>query len=412
MATTDTGTNGPDDASKSPASGVPNISPDSAKNIPSPFPQTPVPGASSPLPTGTPGEGPPGKTLQTDIAHILEGVKLPERRGAATTRDTSKPSIYPASPAPEMAAPPPQTQQQPLEKSSVTPLHTLKDDLQSVVRDQKISVVHAAALEEDKRATQASIIAHTNVHSAQKRRVVSTFAVITGLIVLGLLALGAVFMIMNERAGTTATEVFSTDSLLFSEQTIPFPIQNRSAAELKRLLADARVSASLTLGAITRIAPIVEDTNLETGEVTERLATTEEFLDALRAQAPEELVRALGSEFFFGFHTVDENAPVLIIPVTSYERAFAGMLLWEDMINTELSPVFTAVPSLIQENGLLKKRTFKDLVMRNYDVRALTDDKGEVQLYYSFPTRELLVIAESSFSFTEILSRLRADRRL
>ena len=410
MATTDTGTNGPDDASKSAAPGVPHTSPGSPKDVPSPFPQTPTPGAPSPSPTGIPGETPQGKTLQTDIAHILEGVKLPERRGAPAPRDTPKPSIYPSSPAPE-EAPPPQTPKQ-SEKSTVTPLHTLKDDLQSVVRDQKISVVHAAALEEDKRAKQVSVIAHTDVHSAQKRRVVSTFAVIAGLIVLGLLALGAVFMIMNERAGSTATEVFSTDSLLFSEQTIPFPIQNRSAVELKRLLADARVSASLTLGAITRIAPTVEDTNLETGTVRERLATTQEFLDALRAQAPEELMRALGSEFFFGFHTVDENAPVLIIPVNSYERAFAGMLLWEDMINTELSPVFTAVPSLIQENGLLKKRPFKDLVMRNFDVRALLDDKGEVQLYYSFPTRELLVIAESSFSFTEILSRLRADRRL
>ena len=50
--------------------------------------------------------------------------------------------------------------------------------------------------------------------------------------------------------------------------------------------------------------------------------------------------------------------------------------------------------------------------MRNYDVRALKDDDGTIQLYYSFPTRNVLIIAESPFSFTEILSRLRADRRL
>ncbi len=50
--------------------------------------------------------------------------------------------------------------------------------------------------------------------------------------------------------------------------------------------------------------------------------------------------------------------------------------------------------------------------MRNYDVRALKDDAGQIQLYYSFPTRDILIIAESPYSFGEILSRLRADRRL
>ena len=50
--------------------------------------------------------------------------------------------------------------------------------------------------------------------------------------------------------------------------------------------------------------------------------------------------------------------------------------------------------------------------MRNYDVRELTDDSGNIVLYYSFPTPNILVIAESPYSFTEILSRLQAEREL
>src|SRR3989344_32804 len=120
-----------------------------------------------------------------------------------------------------------------------------------------------------------------------------------------------------------------------------------------------------------------------------------------------ELIRALGSEFFFGLHTVDENAPLLVIPVSSYERAFAGMLEWERALNADLAPVFTSVPdTIVSESGLLEKRLFEDLIMRNYDVRVLKDNAGTIQLYYSFPTRELLIIAESPYSFAKILARL------
>ena len=50
--------------------------------------------------------------------------------------------------------------------------------------------------------------------------------------------------------------------------------------------------------------------------------------------------------------------------------------------------------------------------MRNYDVRVLKNDAGGIELYYSFPTQNILIIGESPYSFTEILSRLRAERKL
>ena len=144
-----------------------------------------------------------------------------------------------------------------------------------------------------------------------------------------------------------------------------------------------------------------------------RPATLQEFLAALGTRASPDLVRALGSDFFFGIHTVDKNAPVLVIPVVSYEHAFAGMLAWERTMNADLAPVFTAVPDQVAgPGGLPQKRQFNDLVMRNYDVRALKDDAGVIELYYSFPTKELLIIAESPYSFAEVLSRLRAGGKL
>ncbi|MBI2088133.1 MAG: hypothetical protein HYT78_05230 [Deltaproteobacteria bacterium] len=149
------------------------------------------------------------------------------------------------------------------------------------------------------------------------------------------------------------------------------------------------------------------------GAPVQRPATLKEFFKALGTHAPDDLLRALSDTYFFGIHTVDKNAPVFVIPVVSYSRAFEGMLAWESSMNADLVPLFTAVPALRRdENDLPILRTFEDTVMNNYDVRQLKDDAGEVVLYYSFPTTQLLVIAESPYSFVEILSRLQAGRRL
>lgn len=357
---------------------------------------------------------PKDENLPRDIAKILQDVKLPEREQFRGSADLPPPSVTTPRVAETLGkekAPLPPPARSVANETTVTPLHTLKDDLQHVVREQKISVVRAAALEEDRRTARGTSAAKTDVHAMQRRRIFGIITTIVILVVLGGGALLGVSMIRSERAGSGAPALPS-DSLLFSEQTVPFPIGSRESADIKRMLADARVSAALTLGAITRVAPTIDDIDSGTGAAFTRLATTKEFLDSIDAHAPDELIRALGKEFFFGFHTVDENAPVLIVPVTSYEHAFAGMLQWEDSMNADLTPIFTSVPRLTQENGLLKQRPFDDLVMRNYDVRALKDDGGEIQLYYSFPTRELLIVAESPYSFTEVLSRLRADRQL
>lgn len=201
-------------------------------------------------------------------------------------------------------------------------------------------------------------------------------------------------------------------NILFAEQSVPFPVDNEAPADVRRTLASARSSSALTLGAILQIVPVTTATD-PSGNVSATPISFSAFLTALGTRAPEELSRAVGNEFFFGIHTVDENAPIIIVPVTSYERAFAAMLEWEPYMNLDLEPLFTLMPAQARnENGALVERQFEDVVMRNYDVRALKDDKGVIQLYYSFPTRNVLIIAESPYSFTEILSRLRADRRL
>lgn len=379
--------------------------------------------ATSPQKT-SPGPGSFAQGKQ-EIENILKETGLPERSefhaedtkkkeevrfdttlGAQTKEATLTPAQVPASPPP--ANQPQKKKDDAQESSIITPLRTLKNDLQNIVRTNKISLVHAAALEQEKKRGQPKK-AERAKHSSRMRTIV--FATLT-LLVVGSAALVGVAILSQEPSDPTKPSAAS--SILFAENAVLVSLEGTSAIDTKRSITDVRARTSGTLGSVTQLTLTVPEENPARSEETlSRPATLEEFFTAIGARSSPDLLRALSNEFFFGVHTVDENAPVLVVPVLSYERAFAGMLAWEEMLNVDLSPIYTAVPTqTIGESGLPERRRFEDVVMRNYDVRALRDDSGEIQLYYAFPTRDLLIIGESSYSFAEVLNRLRAERRL
>jgi len=292
----------------------------------------------------------------------------------------------------------------------VSAVHTLKDDLQGVVHDQKISLVKAVSLEEDRRAKKGAAASATPGAQQRSNR---TFGILFASLTLLLLGAGALFgvlFIMNQKKAPPQIDTGS--SILFSEQSTLLSLNGQSPSELKRVLEAGRTTSQGALGSITRIIPVISETAAG-GVPQNRPASFKEFMTALGARASDDLYRALGNDFFLGIHAADKSAPLIVVPVVSHPRAFAAMLNWEASLGEDLSPLFTAVPILRQDaSGLPVRRTYEDLVMRNYDVRALKDDAGDIQLYYSFPTQNILIIAESPYSFPEILSRLQASRQL
>lgn len=362
-----------------------------------------------------------GGAHAADFAKIISEIKLPERRDekgqadkraievspliagldAPTTK--AETSDTPAAPEQVVAAPAPRSSE-PTE-SSVRSLHTLKQDLQHVVRDQKISVVRAAALEQEKRRTSGEPGAEKiDTQPSARSHLASYVAASFGLLALGALALFGVYYVESSRQ---TPQQQTSGAIVFAEQSVSLPLTGQGANALKQTLGGARAASNAGLGSITRIVPIVGPTTAQ-----QRPATFGEFMVAIEASPPDDLLRALSDDFFLGLHTIDKNAPLIVVPVLSYDRAFAGMLAWESAMNGDLAPLFTPLSRYANVNGIPEERRFSDVVMRNYDVRALKDDSGQIQLYYSFPTRGILIIAESPYTFTEVLTRLQADRKL
>jgi hypothetical protein len=373
--------------------------------------------------------------LRHDIAQILEEVQLPERKTFKAEAD--KPTADPAPVAPiatmvgaqasaksESATESPTNapssepsqadanQQKKQSQSIIRPLRTLKDDLGNIVESKKMSLVRAAALESDKVRPQKERIAEaTEMQKKRSRRRTSVVVGIFILVGIGMLALGAVFLVDSQRRLDVAAP--ENNSLMFAEQTIALSMDDLSPREAKLLLAQARDQANVTLGSITRIVPLFTVAATEKTAATERLLTSSEFLTTLGSQAPPELTRALGTDFFVGIHAIDKTAPIMVFTVSSYERAFAAMLAWESTISDGLAPFYPAVFQDVRSSGnSLSIIQFEDAVVRNFDARILKDASGEVRFLYAFPTRGILIIAESPYSFVEALSRLQAERRL
>jgi hypothetical protein len=378
---------------------------------------------------------PPTKPLRQDIASIIGKIRLPERLTVKMSGEKTKtaipPPVPPIPPVPEKEQAKTEVSTQASETpSQKTPqndgstkeeatsrtmasVHTLKDDLQNVVRDKKMSLVRAVALESEKKKGQENV---TGIHLPADKVRSQKFLVITFLLIICLVLAAVTYWGVTSvlRHGNTNTQSTTAPSLIFTEGTFSFPQGTRSTMDFKRAMStQARNVTNVPLGTVLHIIPTKSETGAD-GTVTEIDDNIGDFLNAIGTQATQGLIRAFRGDFFLGFHqTATKLAPIIIIPVTSYERAFAGMLAWEPAINGDLAPIFTPVPpQTTDEKGLFVDRQFQDTLINNYDVRVLRDDSGTIQLMYSFPTRNMLIIAESPYSFTEALSRLRASRQL
>ena len=357
-----------------------------------------------------------------NFKRILKDIRLPERRAPNATP--------PPPPAPSRSAPPvgqsapdlsplpekpafevtPQLKNQ-TERSPVVSLHTMKDDIQDAVRDQQISMVRAASLEADKRVHAAPppkpITVSAEKGKAKKRHLFLPVSMVVLFLALGGGALYAAYFFAVQKV----TPIPTTTGIIFAEQQSALPIGAETEGALKQTLASMLASQGSGGGSILQVTPTVSGASGE----PPRKATLEEFFHALGARPPDELLRALDSDFFFGIHAADTPSTIFIVPVTAFDHAFAGMLSWEAGIDADLQPLFRQLPvylPMIASSTIPARRTFQDYLIRNYDVRILRDDAGEIVLYYSFPTQRLLIIASSPYTFPEVLSRLQAQRKL
>lgn len=159
---------------------------------------------------------------------------------------------------------------------------------------------------------------------------------------------------------------------------------------------------------ITTLSELRLDTDLRLGEMKEFIVTdngtplsAEETL--LRFGAPATFARNANS-VMVGIHAFDRNQPFILVSIAAYDRAFEGMLEWEDTVGQTLGSFFApnkSANALVSGNAPALQ--FKDRVYQNIDIR---ESNPEWKILYAFPRRDLLLITTNESTLREVVTRL------
>lgn len=322
-----------------------------------------------------------------------------------------------------------------VKRSSIRTLHS---DVASSVRDNNISITKIALAQQEKNASLPFVAEEKN-HFWSAWSIGTILLVLAGIIVL----MGAVFVMMSKSVSLPfTTNEPPAPTLVPVVGRITADVSRMPRAELIRTIkvfVDDNYSSPVALEALI-LQEMTPATTTE-GEIVSSLApiTLERFFDRLGTRAPGRLLRAIGPDMTVGRAG---GTPFIVTLSNSYETAFAGMLEWEPFMAEDL-PFITKEPTPAEEPVLpvepvtasstasstvaatttvatstasttpvivppTPEPVWKDIIVKNKDVRALVAHDGEILLLYAFPKDGLLVITQTREAFMLVVDALSA----
>ncbi|MBX9765486.1 hypothetical protein K2X83_02505 [Patescibacteria group bacterium] len=212
-----------------------------------------------------------------------------------------------------------------------------------------------------------------------------------------LLSVGAVLLVVIGIIAIIVTFFLTRPKPTLPERVSLIPV---NYAELTNLGAEDRT--------IRGLAELRQDTDLRLGEMKEFILTKDGVplsgADTLTLLGAPSILARNANAVMVGLHAFDRNQPFILISVSAYDRAFEGMLQWEDTVGETLGAFFapnrgarSTVPTVPPP------LTFKDRVYQNIDVR---ESGAEWKILYAFPRRDLLLITTNESTVREVITRL------
>ncbi len=293
----------------------------------------------------------------------------------------------PAQPAPEVEIPiEPQTPS----ASPLKQIRTFQGDIANALNAQKESLFSIQQQETLKRASGGTVPS-TSIDDSGPRK--EFFFLIVGSLALISLGLTGAWYGYQEFLRRSAAPLIATPETRFlpSQESLTLNAVGLSRETL--LIKTAEESLGVPE---TEIKHFI----LRNGaSSTAPLTTTAELFQVLKTSAPGNLVRAFEPLYMLG--SLGQSR-FLLIKLSSFENAFAGMLSWEQSLPQDLVPLMGTAPYLqnIESNSV-----FKDIVWKNKDVRVIYASTTPA-LMYSFFDNQMLIITDSFNTLETLLDRL------
>ena len=271
------------------------------------------------------------------------------------------------------------------EETPLKQIRTFQGDVAEALQRERESLVSIQQAEHLKKSSTPS--AASTPSESSKRRT-EFFLLFLGSLVLFILGTVGVWYAYNEFVSGAAVPIMTAPANRF---------------------ISADTETNLTLTAVSRealINTIINAVgNVPIGELKHinLSLSTSEFLQSLESRAPASLIRAFNPLFMFG--AFGESA-FLIIKLTSFENAFAGMLAWEKNLGQDIGPLFATAKSLA---NLPPGSVFTDITDKNKDVRALASG-DQLVLLYSFFDNNMLIITDRIETLRTLIDRLTREK--
>jgi len=285
------------------------------------------------------------------------------------------------------------------DKKKKSSIRTYRSDLSKIVTGKNISATRIAIAEDTKRRKlfkKVSLEAKKNTALI----ITSTVLVVAGVV--------SVFL-LNSFKPTPTIEVQEVElkQIIYTEYQKGLFFENPSKLKLSKSVQDEVEEMNTPLGSLIQLYFTKRSSAENETQMGKSLITTTQLIELLDARISETLLRFLEPDFTFGFHSTTQNSPFLVLKTRSFEDSFPEMLKWEETILEDLQAIFIEDNLVFSKDRLRENRyQFKDIVIKNKDVRAILDGGGKILFVYSFPDKETIVITTNKITLQEIFDRL------
>lgn len=314
-------------------------------------------------------------------------------------------------------------------------IRTLESDAAETIHKQNLSVSSIALAQQ---ASAEKIV--RDVLPEEKSHTLPWVLGGVGLAVLGVIVVTVAY-IMQTNAPLAPVVVTPQDALIPGVEETTLDVTDMTRTKLSQTL-EALPSAYAQKDGISlvRLVTYTQQQDAEGNEVrVVENVSPESFFRILSARNTDRLERSLGAFTYFGVISSEgKTSPFIAFEVTSYESAFAGLLEWESALPEDISFIVRAPAPLPEPIPLPVATTtstttpstatttapqptpvvvtsnptpvFKDLTVKNKDVRAYVGTNGQTRVLYSFLSQKLLIIAQDETTITTLVDHISTAR--
>ncbi len=285
-------------------------------------------------------------------------------------------------------------------------IHTYRGDVEQMVKKNKLSVMKMASLEMDKKKkTRRPVFRYQDTNQSDKSTAMLILLFV--LVLIGAVSLaGAYYMyVLKNETKPIVSQMYH--SLIFTEGVEAVDTTDKMARILKQELTKFRVGKYYSDGSVIEFY-LTKQQKMENSDETYPVRlTVSQALNALDLKTLTKTDAVFTGNYIIGIFAMQTgNVPFLVLKTNLFEYAFDAFLKWENYMEQDLAPLFSPGGEYVEPAVLSGHNKFTDTVMKNFSVRVLRDDNGDIRLMYSFINKNTVLLTTDINAFVELTGRL------